>query len=490
MKRYILALDAGTTSVRAMLFDVIQKKFVFTSQSEVGQSFPHDGWVEQNAEDIFAKCNDVIQRCICHVGADRILGIGITNQRETIVMWERSTGKPIAPAIVWQCRRTSDFCASIPLEIKKYIKDVTGLPTDAYFSASKIKWLLENVPQAKELMRNRNLCAGTVDTYLIFRVTGGRSFVTDHTNASRTMLFDIHKLQWDKKLLQYFGVPMEILPQALPCDSIMGEAELGGVRIPIAGVLGDQQAALFGQGCLREGEAKITYGTGLFLLFHTGTQCVPSANGLITTIGYSIDDQIYYALEGSVFHAGSCIQWLRDSLGLLASSAESETIAESVADSGGVSFIPAFTGLGAPHWNSSVRGALCGLTRGTTKAHIVRAVLESIAYSARELTECMQQDSGIVLKEIRCDGGASANNFLMQYQANVLNIPVDRPEEKESTALGVALMCAHSLGIYSNEEIRQIRKSENYFIPNENQKIAEGEFHRYQAVLKGVLGIN
>lgn len=488
MGRYILALDAGTTSVRAMIFDLEEKRFIFTAQQEIAQSFPNSGWVEQDADEIYFKAAYVLNRCRGVVDEREILGIGIANQRETVVLWNRETGAPIAPAIVWQCRRTSEFCASIPQMIKKKITEKTGLPVDAYFSASKIRWLLDHVPQAKTLMTDGKLCAGTIDSYLIYKLTDGKRFVTDYTNASRTMLFNIRTLEWDRELLDYFRIPIEILPQALPCDSRMGEMRLGECLIPIAGVAGDQQAALFGQACLRQGDAKVTYGTGLFLLLNTGETCVRSENGLVTTIGYSIGGKTIYALEGSAFNAGSCIQWLRDGLGLLTTSAESEQIAESVADNGGVYFVPAFTGLGAPHWKSDARGLFCGITRGTTRAHIVRAVLESIAYSARELAECMMQDGKIAMTRLKCDGGASANNLLMQYQADVLHLSVDRPEERESTALGAAMFCAYALNLIDENGVTGLRRSQKVFLPSDNKKYYDEQYFSFlQAEQRAIL---
>ena len=485
MKKYMIALDAGTTSIRAMLFDIAEKRFVLTAQQEVEQSFPQSGWVEQDADEIYYKAAYVLNRCVSVAGAEHVAGIGLANQRETVVLWNRETGEPVAPAIVWQCRRTSGFCASVPKEMRQKIAEKTGLPVDAYFSASKIKWILDNVPAARTLLQAGKLCAGTVDSYLIFKLTG--RFVTDHTNASRTMLFNIHTLDWDEELLSYFGVPREILPDVKPCDAVMGEVETGGGKIPLAGVAGDQQAALFGQACLKEGDGKITYGTGLFLLFNTGERCVPSKSGLITTVGYSLGKKVTYALEGSAFNAGSCVQWLRDGLGLISTSAESEQLAVSVPDTGGVRFVPAFTGLGAPHWNSEARGMLAGITRGTTKAHIVRAVLESIAFCARELTDCMQTDSGICLREIKCDGGASANDFLMQFQADVLGIAVNRPSERESTALGAALLCGIALGLFGESEISSSRKAERIFTPAKDRSQQEKWYAEYLKAVKRAL---
>lgn len=482
MKKYVIALDAGTTSVRAYLYDLKEGKFLFGAQQEVGQAFPKSGWVEQDANEIYYKAAYVLNACVAHAGAENVAGIGLTNQRETVILWNRETGEPVAPAIVWQCRRTSAFCAAIPEEMRRTIKERTGLVTDAYFSASKIKWILDNVPAAHKLEREGKLCAGTVDSYLIYKFTG--QFVTDYTNASRTMLFNVKDLQWDQTLCDYFGIKQEILPQALPCDARFGTMEYGGVEIPLAGVLGDQQAALFGQACLKAGSGKITYGTGLFLLFHTGERCVFSDRGLLTTVAYSAAGKTCYALEGSAFNAGSSVQWLRDGLGFLETSAESERLASSVADTGGVYFVPAFTGLGAPYWDSEARGLLCGINRATGRAEITRAVLESIAYGARDLVECMEQDSGIALTEIRCDGGASANNFLMQFQADVLGARVDRPAERESTALGAAFMCALSLGLADMKELASRRVSERIFVPSTDREKFQTLFEGYRAAVK------
>ncbi len=485
--KYIIALDAGTTSVRAMLYDVSAGKFVHTVQQEVSQSFPNPGWVEQDANEIYYKAAYVLNDCARFAGVENVVGLGIANQRETVVLWNKETGEPVCPAIVWQCRRTSEYCASIPKEMREKIRQKTGLPMDAYFSASKIRWIFDHVPAARTLAGQGKLCAGTVDCYLIFKLTEGRQFVTDHTNASRTMLFDIRTLTWDEELLSYFEIPRDILPAVLPCTARFGETVLGGRRISIAGVAGDQQAALFGQACLNQGDAKITYGTGLFLLFNTGETCVESESGLITTVGYSVGKKTTYALEGSAFNAGSSVQWLRDGLGFLKTSADSEALATSVPDTGGVYFVPAFTGLGAPHWDSEARALLCGVTRGTTRAHIVRAVLESIAYGARELAECMGRDSHICLREIRCDGGASANNLLMQFQADVLGVCVNRPVEKESTALGAALLCACSLGMIGEGEIASRRKTDCVFLPSLDSEKFDRLYRGYLDAVKRTL---
>ena len=485
MKRYIIALDEGTTSVRAGVYDITKGAFIHRAQQEVGQSFPHSGWVEQDANEIYFKAAYVLNDCVQAVGAENVAGIGIANQRETVVCWNRETGEPVCPAIVWQCRRTAKFCASIDEEMRQKIKAKTGLLPDAYFSASKIKWNLDNIPKLRVLQRKGKLCVGTVESFIIFRLTG--QFLTDYTNASRTMLFDIQKKQWDKELCDYFDIPLDILPMPVPSDSLFGSAKLSGHEIPVTGILGDQQAALFGQACYREGEGKITYGTGLFMLFHTGERCIFSDSGLLTTIGYTLKGKTYYALEGSAFNAGSAVQWLRDGLGIIQNSAESEELALSVEDSGGVSFVPAFTGLGAPHWNSEARGLLAGISRGSTRAHIVRAVLESIAFSARDLADCMTRDSGICLRKIKCDGGASANSFLMQFQADVLGIGVDRPVERESTLLGVALLAAVSLGVLDAKELPSKRISERIFAPSPDREKYDRLYSEYLLAVKRAL---
>ncbi len=486
MKRYLISLDAGTTSIRAFLYDLDAQAFVHRAGQEVENSYPHPGWVEQDADEIYYKAAYVLSDCLRAAADGTVLGVGITNQRETVVLFDSETGDPVYPAIVWQCRRTSAFCASIPKTDAQRIRRKTGLLPDAYFSASKIKWVLENVPAARELMKQGRLRAGTVDAYLIWKFTEGKTFCTDYTNASRTMLFDLRALDWDEELLAYFGVPREILPDARPSDAVMGEMKLGKGRVPIAGIMGDQQAALFGQACLGAGDAKATYGTGLFMLFPTNGP-VFSESGLLTTVGRADGGKVVYALEGSVFHAGSGVQWLRDEMGLLENAAESERLAASVADTGGVFFVPAFTGLGAPYWDPDARGLLCGITRGTRKEHVVRAVLESIAYGARDLAECLGRDGGALLRCVKCDGGASANDFLMQFQADVLGIPVDRPVERESTALGAAYMCALALGYTDEREIARSRRSEKIFTPSLNRTRYDGLYAEYRAAVSRAL---
>ncbi len=483
--KYIISLDAGTTSIRAFLYDTEKRAFVHRAQQEFPSSYPFPGWVEQDAEEIYFKAAFVLSDCIRTAGAENVIGIGITNQRETVVLWNSETGDPVAPAIVWQCRRTSDFCKAIPAADAETIRAKTGLLPDAYFSASKIRWVLDHVPAARKLLAEHKLMAGTVDSYLIYKFTG--SFVTDCTNASRTMLYNIHTLAWDEDLLAYFGVPREILPEVRPSDALMGYMKAGKASIPVAGVLGDQQAALFGQACFTDGDAKITYGTGLFMLFPTGEKPVSSASGLLTTIAASVGGRTTYCLEGSVFHAGSCVRWLRDEMGLLADAAESERLATCVPSTEGVVFVPAFTGLGAPYWNSEARGLISGISRGTRKEHIVRAVLESIAYSAKDLALSMERDSKISLRSVKCDGGASANNFLMQFQADVLSIPVDRPVERESTALGAAYLSAIALGEESLEGVRAARKSEKIFLPSEDREKYEELYRAYLAAVRRAL---
>ena len=475
--KYLIALDAGTTSVRAFVYDLSQKKFVYRAQQEVGQSFPRPGWVEQDANEIYFKAAYVLDACARFAG-EALAGVGITNQRETVVLWDGVTGDPVCPAIGWQCRRTAAWCAALDEETKTLIRTRTGLVPDAYFSASKLRWALDHVPAAGQALRAGRLRAGTVDSFLIWKLTEGKKFVTDVTNASRTMLFNIRDGRWDGELLERFGIGADLLPSVRACDARFGEVTLCGRTVPLAGVAGDQQAALFGQGCFSPGMGKITYGTGLFMLFNTGETCVTSSQGLITTIGYRIGERTAYALEGSMFHAGSGVQWLRDGLGLISTAAESEQLAESVPSTEGVCFVPAFTGLGAPYWAPDARAILTGVTRGTKRAHIVRAVLESIAYGARDLAECMQRDSRVPLSSVRVDGGASANGFLMQFQADVLGVPVDRPADPESTALGAAMLCALSLGLTEERELPSFRAAGKVFTPDESGKKTAQEGYR------------
>ena len=457
MDRYVLALDQGTTSSRAILVDR-QGRSVAQAQRELRQIYPRPGWVEHDPEEIWEGQLAVAQEAIASAGIapSAVAAIGIANQRETTLLWERATGRPVHNAIVWQCRRSAPLCDALKARgLEPAVRARTGLVIDAYFSGSKLQWLFEHVPGLRQRAERGELCFGTVDTWLAWRLTGGGAFVTDYSNASRTMLFDIHRLAWDGELCAALGVPPAVLPAPRPSSEVYGRALPGllGVEVPVAGIAGDQQAALFGQACFRPGSAKNTYGTGCFLLVHTGDRPVASRSGLLTTVAASpAAGRAEYALEGSVFIAGAAIQWLRDGLGILASSAESEAAAASVPDTGGVYFVPAFVGLGAPHWDMYARGTILGLTRGTGRGHLVRAALESIAYQTREVLQAAVADAGIALAELRVDGGATANDLLMQFQADVLGVPVLRPAVRETTALGAAYLAGLAVGYWSGRE--------------------------------------
>lgn len=471
MPKYLLALDQGTTSSRSIVFD-LSGRIIASSQREFPQIFPHRGWVEHDPEDIWNTQLTVAREALSKAGADAadIYGIGITNQRETTVVWERATGKPICNAIVWQCRRTAEYCDYIKSgELCEDIRRRTGLLIDAYFSATKLKWILDNVEGARERARRGELCFGTVDSWLIFNLTGGKVHATDYSNASRTMLFNINTLEWDDELLRLFDIPRRMLPDVKPSSCIFGETapELFGASIPVAGVAGDQQAALFGQCCFEDGSVKNTYGTGGFMLMNTGSRPVMSENGLLTTIAWGIgDSSVSYALEGSVFVCGAAVQWLRDGLGLISKASETETIARSVENSGGVWFIPAFVGLGAPYWDPYARGALLGLTRGTTRAHIVRAVLESMAYQTADVLELMEREAKVSMTSLKVDGGASANDLLLEIQADLLGTPIIRPACIETTALGAANLAGLSTGAFSSlSEISASWQCERRFEP-------------------------
>lgn len=468
-----------------MLYDTDKKAFVDHESRKLHQFYPKAGWVEEDASEIYANTVAALLDLSGRVEVKDVLSIAITNQRETVIMWDRLTGRPVYNAIVWQCRRTADYCKEIPSEFVEKIRDKTGLVVDAYFSATKIKWLLNNVPEAKELLESGRLCAGTVDSYLIFKLTG--EFATDYTNASRTMLFNIKTLGWDKELLDYFGIPESILPTVKSSTDIYGYTEILGKKIPVAGVAGDQQASLFGQNCVNPGEAKITYGTGMFLLFNTGDTVCKSKTKMITTIGYSVKDKIVYALEGSVFNAGSAIKWARDNLKLFERSADTERMALSVPDNGGVYVIPAFSGLGAPYWKADATGIITGITGGTNSNHIVRAILESMAYAAKDLCKNMEADSGYDLAVIRADGGASANDFLMQFQADVLNVAIDRPLERESTALGAVYLSAIAINAMSEEEVDSLRKTEKLFVPSADREKFENYYKGYLKAIERCL---
>lgn len=470
-RQYILALDQGTTSSRAILFDH-DGQAVSTAQQEFEQIYPQPGWVEHRPEDIWTSQIDAARTLLerSEIKPDQLAAIGITNQRETTIIWDRETGEPIHNAIVWQCRRTAEDCSRMRREgLAEIFAERTGLVLDAYFSGTKVRWLLDNVPGARERAAEGKLAFGTVDSWLIWRLTGGRIHATDPSNASRTLLFNIERGEWDDELLSALDVPRELLPHIVPSSAIIGETDrsLFGEAIPIAGNAGDQQAALFGQVCTTPGMSKNTYGTGCFMLLNTGKELVRSKSNLLTTIAWQIGTApIEYALEGSVFIAGAAVQWLRDGLKIISSAAESEAMATSVGDNGGVYFVPAFVGLGAPHWDQYARGTIIGLTRGSTREHIVRAALESIAYQTSDVLRCMQDDSGIKLTELRVDGGAARNDFLMQFQADVLGIPVVRPANTETTATGAAFLAGLATGFWSStQELGELWQREKAFEP-------------------------
>ncbi|HBW34898.1 glycerol kinase GlpK [Desulfosporosinus sp. BICA1-9] len=457
MKKYVMALDQGTTSCRAILFDQ-ESKIVGVTQKEFTQIYPKAGWVEHDAEEIWSTQYGVIAELIAKTGikVDEIASIGITNQRETTVVWDKNTGKPVYNAIVWQCRRTTAICDD--LKAKGYedmVREKTGLVVDAYFSGTKVKWILDNVEGARAKAEKGELLFGTTDTWLIWKLTGGKVHVTDYSNASRTMMFNIRELHWDKELLKMLDVPQGMLPEVHNSSEVYGNTDAGvflGYEIPIAGVAGDQQAALFGQACYEPGDAKNTYGTGCFMLMNTGSKIHTSRHGLVTTIAWGIDGKVEYALEGSIFIAGAAIQWLRDGLKMIDVAPDSEYFAKKVKDTDGVYFVPAFVGLGAPYWDMRARGGIFGLTRGTTKSHIIRAALDSLAYQTKDVLGSMEADSGISLKSLRVDGGAVANNLLMQFQADILGTRVDRPEIIETTALGAAYLAGLAVGFWKSKE--------------------------------------
>ena len=458
MKKYIIALDQGTTSSRAIIFDK-QQNILEVTQSEFEQLYPQAGWVEHDPMNIYASQYSVLIECMAKSGvrADEIAAIGITNQRETVIVWDKNTGRPVYNAIVWQCRRTADYCEELErdTELADYIKVSTGLKIDAYFSATKIKWILDHVEGTREQAESGNLLFGTVDTWLVWKLTDGAVHITDYTNASRTMLFNIRTLDWDDRILGELGIPRCMLPEVHNSSEVYGAANLFGQDIPIAGIAGDQQAALFGQTCFNKGDLKNTYGTGCFLLMNTGEEIVESKSGLVSTIAISIDGHVQYALEGSVFVGGAVIQWLRDEMRFLGESGDSEYFANKVPDNGGVYLVPAFTGLGAPHWDMYARGAIVGITRGTTRNHIIRASLESIAYQVNDLIEAIVNDTGIPLRELRVDGGASANDFLMQFQADISELSIRRPMIRETTALGAAYLAGLAIGFWKDlDEIK------------------------------------
>ena len=483
MEKYMMALDQGTTSSRCILFDK-KGNICSMAQKEFGQIYPQPGWVEHDPQEIWSSQLAVAIEAMARIGAgaEQICGIGITNQRETTVIWDKATGKPVYNAIVWQCRRTADRIEALKAEgFDSTVRAKTGLIPDAYFSASKIAWILDTVPGVRERAEKGELLFGTVDTWLIWNLTKGAVHVTDYTNASRTMLYDIHRLCWDEEILEYFRIPACMLPKVLPSSCIYGETDeavLGG-RIPIAGAAGDQQAALFGQNCFEPGQVKNTYGTGCFLLMNTGSRAIDSKAGLLTTIAASGSENIEYALEGSVFVAGAAIQWLRDGMRMFSEASKSEVYAGRVEDTAGVYIVPAFAGMGAPYWDQYARGTVVGITRGCTKEHFVRATLESIAYQTADVLEAMKQDSGLELKSLNVDGGASANDFLMQFQADIVDTRVQRPSCIETTALGAAYLAGLAVGYWSDkEEIRENWSLGKAFEPEMTQE-------RREELLKG-----
>ena len=472
MGSYILALDQGTTSSRVILFDR-EQNILGISQREFTQIYPQEGWVEHDAMEIWSSQYSVMMEVIAQSGIDPadIAGIGITNQRETTILWDRETGRPICNAIVWQCRRTAGIVDQLLADgYGDHIKETTGLVPDAYFSATKIKWMLDHVEGARARAERGEILFGTVDSWLVWKLTGGAVHVTDYTNASRTMLYDIHKLDWDDTLLQALDIPRAMLPEVRSSSEIYGYTEIQGVKVPIAGIAGDQQAALFGQTCFHPGDAKNTYGTGCFLLMNTGETPVASRNGLITTIAIGLEGKVQYALEGSVFVGGAVIQWLRDEMRFFTDSRDAEYYAQKVDSNGGVYLVPAFTGLGAPYWDMYARGAILGITRGTKREHIIRAAQESIAYQVADLVQAMEADTGMPLNWLKADGGASRDRFLMQFQADILAKEVRRPAIRETTALGAAYLAGLATGVWKDrEEIKRLWMCETTFAPDMEQ---------------------
>ncbi|WP_291562360.1 MULTISPECIES: glycerol kinase GlpK [unclassified Clostridium] len=472
MEKYIVALDQGTTSSRAIIFDK-EQNILEIAQKEITPMYPQKGWVEQDPMEIYASQYGVLTEVLAKTGllAENIAAIGITNQRETTILWDKETGRPVYNAIGWQCRRTAEICDKLKADgWESYIRENTGLVVDAYFSATKIKWILDNVEGVREKAEKGEILFGTVDTWLVWKLTNGKVHVTDYTNASRTMLFNIRTLKWDEKILKALNIPESMLPEVKNSSEIYGRTNLGGkggTRVPISGIAGDQQAALFGQACFEKGSAKNTYGTGCFLLMNTGDEIIQSKNGLITTIAIGIDNKVHYALEGSVFVGGAVIQWLRDELRIVNDSNDTEYFAQKVKDNGGVYIVPAFTGLGAPYWDMYARGAIFGLTRGANRNHIIRAALESIAYQTKDVIDAMIEDTGLELEELKVDGGASSNGFLLQFQSDILGKIVRRPLIRETTALGAAYLAGLAVGFWKDkEEIMDKWNIDNEYTPN------------------------
>lgn len=489
MRKYIMALDQGTTSSKCIIFDRGGNIVSFT-QKESDQIYPKAGWVEQNPMKIWGTQFGVASEAManCNIQANEIAGIGITNQRETTIVWDKRTGVPVYNAIVWQCRRTAEFCNELRKNgIDKIIREKTGLMLDAYFSATKIRWILDNIPGARKEAERGNLLFGNVDTWIIWNLTKGKVHVTDYTNASRTMLYNIHELTWDEELLQMIDIPKSMLPEVKSSSCIYGETDkiLFGEPIPICGDAGDQQAALFGQVCFQEGKAKNTYGTGCFILINTGEKAIKSKNGLVTTIAIGLNDKIEYALEGSIFMAGASIQWLRDELRMIKTAEDTESYAKSVEDTNGVYMVPAFVGLGAPYWDPYARGTIVGLSRGSKKEHIIRATLEALAYQTYDVLKAMEEDSGIKLKNVNVDGGVSANNFLMQFHADILNVKIHRPKVIQTTALGAAYLAGLAVGYWKDkEDIAKNREVSVTFSPNMKEERRKELLCNWHAAVK------
>ena len=493
MNSHVLAFDQGTTSSRAIVFGRDARPLT-TAQQEFRQIFPQPGHVEHDPEDIWQSQLATARQALKESGVapDNVAAIGITNQRETTIVWDRATGQPVANAIVWQCRRTAPMCEALRARgVEAVLREKTGLVLDAYFSATKIAWLLDNVPGVRARAERGELLFGTVDTFLIWRLTGGRTHVTDPGNASRTLLFNLHTMDWDDELLEIFGVPRAMLPDVVPSSGICGETDPGlfGRSIPVAGIAGDQQAATFGQGCFSPGDAKNTYGTGSFVLMNTGNRPVGSSHGLLTTIGWQIGDEVVYCLEGAIFVTGAAVQWLRDGLQMIGTAAEVESLAETVPDSDGVCFVPALTGLGAPHWDPAARGMLIGLTRGTSRGHIARATLEAIAFQTRDILEAMRQDAGIVPRELNVDGGGSANNLLMQLQADQVRVPVRRPVVQETTAMGAALLAGLATGVWDSlDDVTRCWQLDRQFDPRDNATETDRQWQQWQQAVSRCRG--
>ena len=489
MKQFVMALDAGTTSNRCILFDK-QGNICSVAQKEFTQYFPKPGWVEHDADEIWSTQLGVAVEAMSKIGAEAtdIAAIGITNQRETAIVWDKKTGEPVCNAIVWQCRRTAGFCDKLIADgLEDMIRRKTGLKIDAYFSATKIKWILDHVESARQRAERGELLFGTVETWLIWKLTKGKVHVTDYSNASRTMLFNINTLQWDEDILKLLDIPVSMLPEVKPSSCIYGESDPSyfGGSIPIGGAAGDQQSALFGQTCFQPGEAKNTYGTGCFLLMNTGEKPVFSDNGLLTTIAWGLDGKVNYALEGSIFVAGAAIQWLRDEMRLIDSSEDSEYMANKVPDTNGCYVVPAFTGLGAPHWDPYARGTIVGITRGVNKYHVIRATLESLAYQVNDVLKAMEADAGITLSSLKVDGGASANNFLMQSQADISNAPVNRPRCVETTAMGAAYLAGLAVGYWENkEEVLKNWASDRIFMPQIPEEERENKIQGWNKAVR------